>query len=138
MLFRIVKLSMLLISLTLASSGGSQVVFLVSARKTGKPLPCQIYLKDKTGNPVQAEGLPFWHDHFVSSGHSELRLSPGQYTYEIERGPEYFIHTGSFLVTEEAVTKVAVKLERFVNMSGHGWWSGDLHVHRPASVVSLK
>ncbi|MCI0621620.1 MAG: CehA/McbA family metallohydrolase [Acidobacteria bacterium] len=137
MLFRIVKLSMFLISLTLASSRGSQVVFMVADRNTGKPLPCQIYLKDKTGKPVQAEGLPFWHDHFVSSGHSELKLSPGQYTYEIDRGPEYFIHTGSFLVTEEAVTKVAVKLERFVNMSGHGWWSGDFHVHRPASDIEL-
>src|SRR5262245_50835655 len=119
------------------SSGGDTGAVIKTVDKRGSPIPCQIYLKDETGKPVRAGELPFWRDHFVSPGQSDVELPPGKYTYEIERGPEFLTKTGSFLVKEGALTKVKVKLERLVDMSEKGWWSGDLHVHRPVSDTEL-
>jgi hypothetical protein len=127
----------LLTGSALAFSGNSRLVIRVVESGRGKPIPCQIYLKDKAGKPVRAEGLPFWHDHFVSPGQVELELPPGKYTYEIERGPEYSDQTGSVLVREKAVTEVTVKLQHLIDLAEKGWWSGDLHVHRPMSDIEL-
>jgi hypothetical protein len=136
-LLNVLKVSLPLIGFALAFGANSRVKITVVDSDTGKPVPCQIYLKDEAGNAIQAPELPFWRGHFVSPGYVELDLSPGKYTYEIERGPEYFMQTGSFVVREGAVIDVAVKLKRFAEISKKGWWSGDLHVHRPLSDVKL-
>src|SRR5436309_2441964 len=82
----------------------------------GPPLPCRIHLKDSTGKPVQPKGLPFWKDHFVCSGDAPLQLAPGNYTYEIERGPEYLTATGSFMVVESSAAKsMTNRLPRLTN-----------------------
>ncbi len=133
---KIATVGTLLISLALPF--GSETGVVIRAVDTGgKPVPCQIYLKDEAGKPIQARGLPFWHDHFVSPGQSNVELQPGKYSYEIERGPEFPVQTGSFQVKEGALTNITVNLERLVDMSEKGWWSGDLHVHRPVSDAEL-
>ena len=35
---------------------------------SGKPLPCRIHVTDEAGQPVFAEGVPSWRDHFVCDG----------------------------------------------------------------------
>jgi hypothetical protein len=106
-------------------------------KATGKPVPCRIHLKDAAGEPQRAAKLPFWHDHFVCPGEVRLELAPGKYSFEIERGPEYGLHTGSFTLQEKARSKLTVQLERLVDLAAEGWWSGDLHVHRPVSDIEL-
>jgi hypothetical protein len=101
---KIAEVSLLLVGFALVFGGNSRVVIKVVDSTTGKITPCQIYLKDQAGNAVRTQSLPFWHDHFVSPGYAELELSPRRYTYEIERGPEYYIQTGSFLIRDGAVT----------------------------------
>ena len=105
--------------------------------ETGKPLPCRIHLKDSAGKPVRANGLPFWRDHFVCAGVAELDLSPGDYRYEIERGPEYLQTTGTLTVAESGAQNATNNLRRLVNLSREGWWSGELHVHRPVAGIEL-
>ena len=104
---------------------------------TRKPVPCRIHLKDGAGKPVKPEKLPFFRDHFVFPGKAELNLAPGRYTYEIERGPEHRLVRGEFVCSNGVVTAVRESLERIADLAREGWWSGELHVHRPTNDVQL-
>src|SRR5262245_21722928 len=103
----------------------------------GKPIPCRVHLADITGRPHQPQGLPFWKDHFVCDGRLTLKLPSGKYKYEIVRGPEWKRLTGSLDVSGGRVEKVHVKLERLTDVAREGWYSGDLHVHRPVDDIEL-
>ncbi len=81
--------------------------------------------------------MPFWHDHFVIPGSVTLRLPLGNYTFDIERGPEYTARSGYFTINNFADDTKQVDLGRFVDMSAHGWWSGDLHIRRRLPDVEL-
>ena len=100
-------------------------------------LPCRIHLKDSASKPVQAPGLPFWRDHFVCNGDVSLKLAAGKYSYEIERGPEYSQAKGTFTVPENGPVAITNQLKRIADLAGEGWWSGELHVHRPLADVEL-
>lgn len=120
-----------------AQDGPAGVQFTVVEKKTGQALPCRIHVFDKAGKPQRAGALPFFRDHFVCPGQARLELSPGDYTYEIERGPEYARGAGGFSVQDGKPVKVAVELERLVDLAAEGWWSGETHVHRPVADVEL-
>lgn len=104
---------------------------------TGKPVPCRIHLKDSAGKAQRAGKLPFWRDHFVCPGTVELELAPGRYAYEVERGPEYTSATGALVVKENEHETHTLKLRRLADLAREGWWSGDLHVHRPVDDIEL-
>jgi hypothetical protein len=106
-------------------------------RDTGRPVAVRMHLKDERGNPVKGGKAPFWKDHFVFDGAITLNLRPGRYTFEMERGPEYRVRGGSFTIQRESKDVKTVDLPRFVNMAEEGWWSGDLHVHRPPEEIEL-
>lgn len=119
------------------SAAQSRVQLVVLDSDNGRPVPCRVHLKDAAGKPVPAPGLPFWRDHFVCTGAVELRLAPGEFTYELERGPEYFVTTGKLTVAEGSTTGVTNELRRLVHLAREGWWSGETHVHRPLTDVEL-
>jgi len=106
-------------------------------KDTRKPIPCRIHLKRANGKPWKAERMPFWQDHFVFPGDITLKLPLGGYTFVLERGPEYVDCTGNFTINNFADDSKQVELQRFVDMSKEGWWSGDLDVHRPPSDIQL-
>ena len=112
-----------------------EVRIIITDESGAKTLPCRIHLKDKDGKPVKADKLPFWHDHFVCPGAVRLELAPGQYSYEIERGPEYQHLNGSFAC--DSAMHYTLQLRRLVNLADEGWWSGELHVHRPLEEMEL-
>lgn len=101
----------------------------------GQPLPCRIHLLDRQGNAQKVDGQPFWHDHFVCSGRIAASLAPGKYDYAIERGPEYLRKAGQVAITAGEDAKLNVTLERIANLRASGWYSGDLHVHRPVAEI---
>jgi hypothetical protein len=105
--------------------------------EAGKTLPSRIHLKDTAKKAVRPKGLPFWHDHFACRGIAELDLSPGDYFFEVERGPEYSVATGVLKVSQTSLQSVTNQLRRLVNLSTEGWWSGELHVHRPVGDIEL-
>src|SRR5688572_3003220 len=96
-----------------------------------RPVACRIHLKDAAAKPVRPEGFPFWRDHFICNGQADLQLAPGDYTYEIERGPEYFAPTGKVSIVEGAALNLTNRIRRMVDLAKEGWWSGETHVHRP-------
>ncbi len=124
-------------SFAMGQDGLRKIEFSVVEEKTSKPVPCRIHLKDKAGKPQRAGALPFWYDHFVCPGTAQLKLPPGDYTYEVERGSEYALATGTFTVTDKDEMKIHVELERLLDLTKEGWWSGDLHVHRPVADIEL-
>ena len=101
----------------------------------GHPLPCRIHLAGPTGKPIEAPGLPFFRDHFACDGDVALSLPAGAYRYEIERGPEHERASGSFDV--EGPRTITVRLGRIADLARDGWFSGDLHIHRPPEDVPL-
>jgi hypothetical protein len=114
-----------------------QLVVTVVDSVTGKPVPCRMHLMNSAGRPRKQRKLPFWHDHFAMPGEITLRLPLGNYTFEIERGPEYVTRSGHFRIEAHADDTKTVDLKRFVDMSKFGWWSGDLDVRRPVSDIEL-
>ena len=105
----------------------------IAVRDTsGDLLPCRIHLIDQHGNAQKVDGQPFWHDHFVCSGHVVASLAPGKYELcnrARTRVPAQERDTLEIIADEDQ--KLHVKLERIANLRAAGWYSGDLHVHRP-------
>jgi hypothetical protein len=111
----------------------------LEVRESGRaePIPCRVHLRDAEGNAQRAGTLPFWRDHFVCPGTVRLDLKPGQYSYEIERGPEVRVLAGKFTVTAGADLPLRFELDRIANLAADGWWSGEMHVHRPVEDAEL-
>lgn len=105
--------------------------------ETQKPMPCRIYLRNEKGRPQRAANMPFWSDHFVIPGTVKLKLPRGTYEFEIERGPEYVTRNGRFALDNFSKDSQVIDLRRACNPAEEGWWSGDLHVHRPAREIEL-
>jgi hypothetical protein len=124
-------------NVAIAQDGAGTVKLTVVEKNSAEPIPCRVHLQDKSGKPQRADRLPFWHDHFVCAGTAQLNLAPGEYTYEVERGPEYKMGTGRFTVTDKAAGEIRVELDRLANLAKEGWWSGELHVHRPVADIEL-
>ena len=120
-----------------AQTAMGSIEITISDRSTGKPTAARLHIKDAAGKPQRAGKLPFWFDHFVCPGTVTLELSAGKYTYECERGPEYGLKSGSFTLADKARAKLSLSLERVADLAGEGWWSGELHVHRPLADIEL-
>jgi hypothetical protein len=119
-----------------ASHAGA-VEIAITEKGNGQPVPCRLHIKDAAGKAQRAARLPFWHDHFVCPGAVSLDLAAGEYTYECERGPEYTLRKGSFTVADKGPVKLGIELERLADLADEGWWSGELHVHRPLDDIEL-
>jgi hypothetical protein len=103
---------------------------------SGKPLPARVHVKDAAAKAHRPAKLPFWRDHFVCEGRADLDLAPGKYTWQIERGPEFAAASGALTVRDQH-TNIAATLSRVHDLAREGWWSGELHVHRPMDDISL-
>ena len=103
----------------------------------GHALPCRIHLKNEQGEPQTAAGQPFWRDHFVCAGRVVVELTPGRYRYEIERGPEYERQSGQIELRPKTDAELNLTLRRIADLRSGGWYSGDLHVHRPLEDIEL-
>jgi hypothetical protein len=74
-----------------------------------------------------APDLAFQPQVYRADGES-VALPPGEYTIEYTRGPEYRKKTQKVRVASEPLT-LTFRLERWIDPSKTGWYSGDHHVH---------
>ena len=111
--------------------------FQIVDSESKEQVPARIHLWDSKGKVIRPPALPFWHDHFVCNGKVRLRVPPGDYRFEIERGPEYRIHYGNFRMLPRARESKVIPLKRILDMSEKGWYAGDLNIHRPVKDVPL-
>ncbi|MFV1965296.1 MAG: CehA/McbA family metallohydrolase [Pirellulaceae bacterium] len=119
-----------------AAANGELEITVVD-KDSRQPLAVRMHLQNSRGKPVQPPKTVYWKNHFVFDGTIRLELRPGSYTFEIERGPEYRVRHGHFEIQRGAEGQHAVVMERFVDMKQEGWWSGELHVHRPLEHMEL-
>ncbi len=91
-----------------------------SAAATGTALE---YKKQRT--PVSLE----MHTT-LSADPFRIDLAPGKYRVRVERGKEYVPVEREFEVTSESALW-EISLRRWIDMAQLGWYSGDLHIHRP-------
>ena len=100
-------------------------------------MPAGCTSSGRATGPSGSKGAPFWSDHFVFPGKITLNLPEGHYTFELERGPEYYNVTGNFPIERSADDSKQIELRRVVDMSGEGWWSGDLFLRRDVRDLEL-
>jgi hypothetical protein len=118
--------------------------------RTGRPIPCRVYIQggdgawhfpksaSPAGSVVEYRKQKDWNPasvemHTTLSAHPFVAsLPPGEYTILVERGKEYLPGSRALKVrTDEQL--ITVRLHRWINMEEKGWYSGDTHVHRPLS-----
>jgi hypothetical protein len=115
---------------------------------TERPLPARIYVQGADGawhfpRSQAAAGSAVTYKkqrgdnprcvemHTTLSAHPfTVELPPGKYTITVERGPEYLPTTLTVALGDKA-GDATIKLHRWIDMAGLGWYSGDTHVHRP-------
>jgi hypothetical protein len=64
-------------------------------------------------------------------------LGLGQYTFDVDAGPDYRIQTGHFEIQRNANDTKRIEMNRFANLNKEGWWAGDLDVARRSEDMPL-
>jgi hypothetical protein len=101
--------------------------------ENGEDVMASFIIRDEKGQvyPGQSSRTPpdFWFQSQVyrSSG-ARIMLPNGKYTILASRGPEYELQTKKVEI-KGAPEKISFNLERWVDPSLYGYWSGDHHIH---------
>lgn len=110
----------------------------------GTPTVGRFQFVDREGHvfPPQAKRIApdlFFQKHIYRSDGEEVLLPPGSLTMFYGRGPEYRWLKRQVTISasgasgngvgEALKTEIAVRLERWVDPSAHGFYSGDHHIH---------
>ena len=102
---------------------------------TGQAVKARCYLTDAANKSWAPAGAPQYHkppeEHFIAAGEFEISIPPGQYKLHVERGPEYRAVTRELEIAPGATRRERIELVRWIDMNARGWYSGDLHNHRP-------
>jgi hypothetical protein len=102
--------------------------------ENGNPTVASFLVKDRYNriypNPSKrlAPDFPFQPQVYRFDGEN-LRLPDGYYTVASTGGPEYVTHTKELAVEASGPTEISTTLERWIDPSKFGWYSGDHHVH---------
>lgn len=104
---------------------------------TGAPFPARVHLKNATGAEIETTAYPDHKGHFTCPGSFELALPAGEYRYEAEHGQQFSLAAGTVWIRAGATTEHIARLRELLDITEEGWWSGDLHVHRPIEHMEL-
>ncbi len=69
-----------------------------------------------------------FHPQVYRADGETVRLPAGNYEILCQRGPEYLSQSQKVNMAEKGST-VTFKLERWIDPTRWGWWSGDHHIH---------
>ncbi|MEW4486644.1 CehA/McbA family metallohydrolase [Thalassoglobus sp. JC818] len=99
----------------------------------GLPAFAKFEIKDDEGQvyPAQSKRLApdFFFQRQIYRGDGEtVSLPPGEYTIVCSRGPETIPETKT-LTVGESPTELVYRVDRWIDPSLEGWWSGDHHIH---------
>jgi hypothetical protein len=100
----------------------------------GKPTVGRFTFKDALGRvyPPRAKRLApdfFFQDQVYRADGGTVLLPPGELTMEYGRGPEYRLLRRRVTIPTAPEAAITVKLERWINPSDYGFYSGDHHIH---------
>ena len=102
--------------------------------ENGEPGMASFIVRDKLDrlypNPSKRLAPDFFFQPQVYRADGEtLRLPEGQYTVTYTGGPEYITQQKDFTVDAKGPSEVAFQLERWIDPTVYGWYSGDHHIH---------
>jgi hypothetical protein len=100
----------------------------------GQPAMASFIIRDRQNRlyPAPSKRLApdfFFQPQIYRFDGETVQLPDGYYTLEYTGGPEYIAHTREFAVEPSSPREVAVQLDRWIDPSKLGWYSGDHHVH---------
>lgn len=98
-----------------------------------QPTTASFLVRDTLGRvyPAQSKRLApdfSFHPQVYRADGETIRLPEGKYTVEFSRGPESLTTKQTVMVTPE-LKGATFKVQRWVDPSKLGWWSGDHHIH---------
>lgn len=101
--------------------------------ENGDDVMAGFVIRNEAGHvfPNQSIRVPpdFWfHSQVYRTSGETILLPNGKYTILVSRGPEYELHTKAIEIKDEGLN-INFKLERWVDPSLYGFWSGDHHIH---------
>jgi hypothetical protein len=124
------------------NSGASAGSLHVEVRDAGRRqrVAARCYLTDENGKPWTPAGA-FTYDkrqehHFITQGTFDIAAPPGRYLLRVERGPEYQPWESGLTLQAGKTHSESVYLIRWIDMNQRGWYSGDLHNHRPPEQIA--
>jgi hypothetical protein len=82
--------------------------------------------------PAQSRRLApdlYFHPQIYRADGEKVLLTPGKYTVEFTRGPEYLIGRREITVPSAKEHKESFQLKRWTHLAKKNWFSGDHHVH---------
>ncbi len=99
----------------------------------GKPTTARFTITDAAGHvyPPQAKRLApdlFFQKQVYRHDGGTILLPPGEFSVDFGRGPEYRMTTQKFRVDARG-TALSAKLDRWIDPTQFGWYSGDHHIH---------
>jgi hypothetical protein len=100
----------------------------------GNPAMASFIIRDRLNrlypNPSKRLAPDFFFQPQIYRADGEnVRLPDGYYTITYTGGPEYLAHTKEFAVDDISPGELAFQLDRWIDPSKYGWFSGDHHVH---------
>ena len=128
----------LFLALLAPASGGTLAVRILD--ENGAAAAARVYLTGSDGKAYFAPGSIVYDKvrgdaserHFVPPGGAfRMELPVGTYTLEVERGKEYAAARESVEVPAAGEVSRIIRLRRWIRMAGLGWYSADMHPHRP-------
>jgi hypothetical protein len=102
--------------------------------ETGVPTIAAFTIRDGLGriypNPSKRLAPDFFFQPQVYRHNGEsIALAKGSYTITCTLGPEYLPQTKRVEMTERGGNRVEFQMQRWIDPSKYGWYSGDHHVH---------
>lgn len=100
----------------------------------GKTCVASITVHDDTGRVYPSRGLRLapdmmFQDQVYRASGESIRLPAGTYDVTAWRGPEYRPVSKQFVVDSMNPDILRVRLDRWVDPAGRGYYSGDVHIH---------
>jgi hypothetical protein len=100
----------------------------------GQPAMASFIIRDRQDrlypNPAKRLAPDFFFQPQIYRADGEgVQLPAGYYTVEYRGGPEYLPHSKEFAVDAKGPSEVAFQLDRWIDPSKFGWYSGDHHIH---------
>jgi hypothetical protein len=100
----------------------------------GRPTLASFVIRDRLDRiyPLPAKRLApdfFFQPQIYRADGETVQLPAGYYTVQYSGGPEYVPHTREFDAAETKPAEIAFQLDRWIDPSQYGWYSGDHHIH---------
>ena len=102
--------------------------------ENGKPAMASFIIRDRLNRlyPSPSKRLApdfFFQPQIYRADGEKIQLPAGYYTVEFTGGPEYLRHSREFAVDASSPDEISFQLDRWIDPSKYGWYSGDHHVH---------